>query len=115
MAKCAWVGDTGDMSKTREARREFWRELVAKQQQSGVSVRALCQEHGTSEYSFYQWRKRLAQQLPVKFALVETDGVARVRAATVEVILTSGERLLIPPAVDAATLRLVLSTLREAR
>jgi hypothetical protein len=41
------------MSKTREGRPEFWRQLIAKQQQSGVSVRALCQEHGTSEYSFY--------------------------------------------------------------
>ena len=78
-------------------------------------MRALCQEHGTSEYSFYQWRKRLAQQLPVKFALVETDGVARVRAATVEVILTSGERLRVGPGVNATTLRLILSILREAR
>ncbi len=101
------------MAKTREARREFWRQLIAKQQQSGVSVRVLCQEHGASEHSFYQWRKRLAAQLPVKFALVETDHGARVRAEVVEVILTSGERLRITPGVDATTLRLVLSILRE--
>ena len=62
--------------------------LIAKQQQRGVGVRALCKEHGTSAYSFWSRWKRLAQQLPVKFALVETDGAARVRAATVEVILT---------------------------
>ena len=103
------------MSKTREARREFWRQLIAKQQQSGVSVRALCQEHGTSEHSFYQWRKRLAHQLPVKFALVETGQATRVQAEAVEVILISGERLRITAGVDAATLRLVLSILREPR
>ena len=103
------------MTKTKEARREFWRQLIAKQQQSGVSVRALCQEQGLSEYSFYQWRKRLSQQLPVKFALVETDQAARLHAEGVEVILTSGERLRITPGVDAATLRLVLTVLRQAQ
>jgi hypothetical protein len=64
-------------------------------------VSALCQEQGESEHSFYQWRKRLAQQLPVKFALVETDGGARVHAEAVEVIVISGERLHIRPGVDA--------------
>ena len=63
----------------------------------------------------YQWRKRLAQQLPVKFALVETSRVTSSHVDAVEVILTSGERVRISPGVDAATLRLVLSVLREAR
>jgi transposase-like protein len=89
--------------------------LIVKQQQSGVSVRALCQQHGTSEYSFYQWRKRLAAQLPVKFALVETNTTARVHAEAMEVILTSGDRLRIAPGVDATTLRLVINILREPR
>jgi transposase len=102
------------MSKTQEARRDVWRELIGKQQQSGLSVRAFCQRHGTSEYSFYHWRKRLAEQLPMKFALVETRS-APVAVAAVEVMLASGERLRIVPGVDAATLRLVLSVLREPR
>lgn len=103
------------MSKTREERREFWRKLVAQQQQSEVSVRTFCQQHRTSEYSFYQWRKRLAEQLPVKFALVETSHNPHLQAEAVEVILTAGERLRIAPGIDAVTLRLVLSALREAR
>ena len=103
------------MWKTREERREFWRRLVAQQQQSGLSVRAFCQQHRASEYSFYQWRKRLAQQLPVKFALVEINSNPRVEAAAVAVMLTTGERLRIAPGMDAATLRLVLSVLREVR
>ncbi len=103
------------MSKTQEARRGVWRHLIAKQQQSGLSVRAFCQQHGTSEYSFYHWRKRLAAQLPMKFALVETSRSAPAAVAAVEVILASGERLRIVPGVDATTLRLVLSVLREPR
>ena len=43
------------MSKT-QARLDLWRQLVAKQQQSGLSVRAFCQQHRSSEHSFYQWR-----------------------------------------------------------
>jgi hypothetical protein len=67
----------------------------------------LCQQH--------QWRERLAEQLPVKFALVETSHNPHLHAELVEVILTSGERLRIAPGIDAVTLRLVLSALREKR
>jgi transposase-like protein len=103
------------MSKTQVPRLDFWQQFVAKQQQSGMSVRAFCQRHGTSECSFYHWRKRLAEQLPMKFALVETNRAAPAAVAAVEVMLTSGERLRIVPGIDAATLRLVLSVLREPR
>src|SRR6266480_7844501 len=102
------------MSKTGEERREFWRQLIAQQQQSRVSVRAFCQQHRTSEYSFYQWRKRLVQQLPVKFALVETIRNAPAAVAGVQVILASGERLRITPGIDSDTLRMVVNVLREA-
>ncbi len=102
------------MSRTQQQRRDFWRQMIAQQEQSGLTVRAFCQRQRASEHSFYHWRKRLAAQLPVKFALVET-GPAAVHAEAVELILTSGERLRITPGVDAATLRLVLSVLREPR
>ena len=103
------------MSKTQEARLDYWRQLIAKQQQSGMPVRAFCQQHRTSEFSFYHWRKRLREQLPMKFALVETHRAAPMTVAAVEVMLTTGERLRIAPGIDAATLRLVLSVLREPR
>ena len=103
------------MSKTQEARHGVWRQLIAKQQQSGLSVRTFCQQHGTSEYSFYHWRKRLAAQLPMKFALVETSRSAPAAVAAVEVMLTTGERVRIMTGVEAATLRLVLNVLREPR
>jgi hypothetical protein len=103
------------MSRTQEERRQLWCKLIAQHEQSGLSVRAFCQQHRTSEYSFYHWRKRLAEQLPMKFALVETNRAAPAAVAAVEVILASGERLRIAPGIDAATLRLVLSVLREPR
>jgi transposase len=103
------------MSRTQEERRQLWLKLITQQEQSGLSVRAFSKQHGTSEHSFYQWRKRLAEQLPMKFALVETSRSAPVAVAAVEVILASGERLRIAPGIEAATLRLVLSVLRESR
>ena len=103
------------MSRTQEERRQGWRQLIAQQEQSGISVRAFCQQHRTSEHSFYQWRKRLAARLPVKFALVETGRNAPARGAAVELTLSTGERLRIEPGVEAATLRVVLGVLREPR
>src|SRR5271154_6044728 len=103
------------MSKTQAARLDFWRQLIAKQQQSGMPVRAFCQQHRTSEYSFYHWRKRLREQLPMKFALVETRRNTPMTVAAVEVMLTTGVCLRIAPGLDAYTLRLVLSVLREPR
>jgi transposase-like protein len=103
------------MSKAQEERRRFWRELIGEQEQSGVSVRAFCQRHRLSEHSFYQWRKRLGEAVPMKFALVETSRSAPAGVASVEVMLASGERLRIAPGIDDATLRLVLHVLREPR
>ncbi len=36
-------------------------------------MQVFCQRHRTSPHSFYKWRRRLAEQVPVKFALVKTD------------------------------------------
>lgn len=89
-----------------------WSELVGKQQQSGLSVSAFCREHGFSDQTFYNWRKRLAGSEPVRFALVAADATA-VERLPIELLLVSGDRLRISPGIDAATLRTVLKVLRE--
>ena len=38
---------------------QAWRELVARQIQSGLSVQAFCQREGINAYSLYGWRSRL--------------------------------------------------------
>ena len=100
-------------------RRELWRQRVAQQKDSGQTVRAFCREHKFSEYSFYWWRRQLSgsAEQPIRFALVETttptSETPRLRQARtqLELVFNSGERLQIP--ADSATLRLVLSVLRE--
>jgi transposase-like protein len=41
-----------------------WQELIRQQEQSTLSVSAFCRQHGFSDQSFYNWRKRLAADEP---------------------------------------------------
>ncbi len=99
------------MGSEQTERRELWRQRIIEQEKSGGSVRAYCQQIGIAEHVFYGWRQRLRRdKTPVTFALVETKPPAQ-EAAMLEVVLTQGDRLRIPG--DKATLRMVLSVLRE--
>jgi len=97
----------------RETRREYWSKLIAEQEASGQTAEEFCRERGRGKYSFYRWRKRLREDGAVRFARVETRPTAGSRPeATLELVLTSGERLRIGPGVDAATLQMVLEVVR---
>jgi hypothetical protein len=91
-----------------------WAERIAAQRLSGMSVKQFCKERGLTEYSFYAWRKRLQENGPVRFALVERSARRQERTAeaALEVVLPTGERLRIGSGVDTATLRTVLAVLR---
>ena len=99
--------------KTVEERSAYWRERIAEQERSGMSVQQFCKEKGITEQTFYVWRKRLRKQEPARFALVET-GPARQHAPKtgLELVLVTGERLRIGTDVDPALLRRVLEALR---
>ena len=92
---------------------EYWRKLIAEQEGEGQKVRPFCRDHGITEPSFYYWRKRLRERESVQFALVETGPTdTGSTTSAFELVLTSGERLLIGNEVDAATLRMVLEVVR---
>src|SRR5438034_6815014 len=69
------------VGKSAAPRRDYWRERIAEQERSGLTVGRFCKEQGLTEQSFYLWRKRLLEQQPMRFALVET-GSARRQLAT---------------------------------
>jgi hypothetical protein len=97
-----------------QAKAEQWRERIAEQQSSGLSVKQFCNERGLSSWSFYTWRKRLREAGPVRFALVER-GTQREQGATnadLELVFATGERLRIRRGVDGVTLRTVVEALR---
>jgi hypothetical protein len=94
-----------------EQRRELWGQRIAEQETGGQSIRAYCGERELKESAFYGWRGRLRKQnAPVRFALVETKPAVET-PPPLELLLANGDRLRIPS--DAATLKLVLTVLRE--
>src|SRR5438132_4806154 len=100
-------------TQTVSTRQKRWAELIRQQGQSKLSVSAFCRDHGVSDQSFYNWRKRLSGSEPVRFALVEANPPVTKDSLPVELILACGDRLRIAPGTDAATLRTVLNILRE--
>jgi|SRR5579871_3770623 hypothetical protein len=95
-------------------REQCWRERMAAQGRSGLSVKQFCEQQRITEQSFYFWRKRLRKQEPMRFALVETGAVRSQPPAdpVLELVLATGERLRIGAGVAPATLRWVLEALR---
>jgi putative transposase len=47
------------MQRTIQRSIETWRELVARQDQSGLSVQAFCRQERLNVWTFYGWRSRL--------------------------------------------------------
>ena len=109
------MGNTVTETKPANPKADEWAERIATQQRSGMSVKQFCKEQGLTEYSFYAWRKRLQENGPVRFALVERSARRQERSAepVLELVLASGERLRIGTGVDTATLRIVLDALRR--
>ena len=89
-------------------RHEYWQRQIAEQEKSGLSASAFCRAGGIALPSFYAWRRRLAGNVPVSFALVETGATRE----ALELHWPTGERLRITAGVDVATLRTVLAALR---
>ena len=111
---CGVMSDTVIEARPANPKADEWAERIAAQQRSGISVKQFCKERGLTEYSFYAWRKRLQEEKPVRFALVERSTRRQEHTAetALELVLGNGERLRIGTGVDTATLRLVLDVLR---
>ena len=103
------IEERGAVSKTAE-----WTKRIAMQRRSGMSVKQFCKEQGLTECSFYAWRKRLGKSEPVRFALVDRGAAGResLTDMSLELVLSTGERLRISAGVDTTTLRTVLEALR---
>jgi len=108
------MSDTVIEERPANPKADEWAERIAAQGRSGMSVKQFCKEQGVTEYSFYTWRKRLQQNGPVRFALVERSARRQERTAepVLELVLATGERLRIGRGVDITTLRTVLDVLR---
>jgi hypothetical protein len=100
----------------RDSRKEQqWRRWLQLWQQSGLTVRAFCEQHGLSQPSFYAWRRRLHAPdttfLPVD---VVPEPPPRDAGHGFEIVWADGRRLRVPPRFEPAALRQLLAVLEEA-
>ena len=104
----------------RGGRREwYWREVIERQPESGLSIRAFCRRSGIREWTFYSWRRKLrdregAGEAEVTFLPVRVTEPARPGGASIEIVLPGDRRVRVSAPVDREALREVLAAL-EAR
>ena len=104
--------DSGVEEKLFASPRDQWRERIAEQARSGLSIKQFCKDRSIAEHAFYSWRRRLRETEPVRLALVDRAGSPPAPEWNLEVTFLTGERLRIGVGVEAVTLRTVLEALR---
>lgn len=76
-----------------EQRRAYWREVVERQANSGLSAAAFCKSEGIAAHTFYGWRARLRDvpaQQPGPFIDLSGTTEAVIAAAGIEIRLDLG-------------------------
>jgi hypothetical protein len=104
------------VSKT--SRQEFWRQVVARQRKSGLSIRRFCEQEGLATATFYIWKRRLGQGtagtlVPVGFAPVQVvpESTPATAAGSMEIVLPHDRRIRLTGVVDRQQLAEVLAAL----
>jgi hypothetical protein len=103
---------------SKASRREFWRQVLARQRKSGLSINRFCAEEGLAAATFFLWKQRLGQgtggtPATVDFAPVHVEPEAGPVAAarTLEIVLPHDRRVRLSGAVDRRQLADVLAAL----
>lgn len=101
-----------------------WRELLKRQAESRLSVRAFCKQEGVSENSLYFWRRELpkrkrrnrqvtrreAESTPFEFIPVHVGSGS---SATMELVHPLGYQIRIDDRFDPVMLRQLLDVLEQ--
>ena len=124
------------MSKRSEEKRAYWRSVLERQQESGLSVRQFCREHQVSEASFHSWKRKIAgrdrdvdtsskdsgqRRLATRQVAKQSENAAvfipvRLNASAsslLELVHPRGHVLRVPAVFDEGSLRQVLKVLDQ--
>jgi len=103
---------------SKTSRQEFWRQAVARQRKSGLSIHRFCEQEALATATFYIWKRRLGQGTagmlaPVGFApvQVEPEAAAAAAAGGIEIFLPRDRRIRLTGVVDRQQLAEVLAAL----
>jgi transposase len=106
----------GQVARSRSRREPYWRRVLARWKQSGLSVRAFCRAEGVSEPMFYWWRRELPRRDQAKPAFLPVHVLAQAeppRACGIEVVLANGRCLRVAAGFDPQTLVQLVAVLEE--
>jgi len=102
---------------------QHWQRLIERWQGSGLSVRSFCERHHLAVPSFYAWRRTLQQRDrlacapqapdPVAFLPVHVQHCGLDAGPSLEVVLSNGRCIRIPPGFDPTALRALLAALED--
>lgn len=82
-----------------------WREIIAAQPASGLSITAYCRGRGISQPSFFAWRHRLADLVGAGFVEVTAKATDQGSGCeAIEICLQGGHRLRVRRGFDPALL-----------
>ncbi len=76
-------------------REAYYRALLEEQEASGRSLRAFAAERGVSQWTLYEWRRKLRGKRrtcrsATRFVAVDVVGGSRVQGGSLEVVLADG-------------------------
>jgi hypothetical protein len=84
-------------------RAAYWRGLVERQAKSGLSIARFCEREDVSTASFYNWRRRLAEEADEQPAFVpvrvQPDG-----GSALEIVLTGAVTIRVPDGTARQTI-----------
>ena len=96
----------------KSSKQEVWRSRLRRFESSGMSVRRFCRRERVSAPTFYQWRRRLAEERGQEgaplFVPVRVTG-----SAAVEIRLPNGAHICMPPG-HVESLRIAIETAGRA-
>jgi hypothetical protein len=90
-------------------REAHWRESLARQRQSPLSVRAWCSQEGVTETTFYYWQRAIAQRdrendltvdTPAFVPLVLRPGARQEQPGRISFRLRGGRSMRLPAGMD---------------
>ena len=104
-----------------ESREDYYRGLLAEQEEGGGSLRAFAAERGLSAWTLYGWRRKLGRSRRrrrgagglVAVELVEGVPAMEQVESRFEVVLADGCRVRVPADFEAARLAELIGVLRS--
>jgi transposase-like protein len=91
----------------------YWRGVIGRQKQSGLSIAEFCRREQISPASFYNWRRRLRGSMEERTPQFVPVALTPPSRADFEIRLPGGVSILAPDDFEEASLRRLLQVVVE--